>query len=841
MTLDAVGVAVKFPHHGSAVRAGAECWRCSLLNCNEGPVPPNVPEGPIEFLVVGEAPGPIEVEEGKTLIGPSGREIRNALRDAGLPLDRVSYTNTMLCRPPGGDLDRYLRDLNRRLKKADAGGLASRAASPVECCRPRLLRELSRARYAVLMGGASLTGAGVGGKIMKLRGTPVQIPEGPPAMPVPHAAFVLRDAGRTFRPLFRADVGKAVRIAYHGSSWRDPSYFVARDAAQLANFILGRPHDFLAVDTETDGIDPWTCNLRRIGIGNAQEVAIYAPLSVRGHELLTADEREAQKRVFAEAFQRPIRFGFHNYYGFDSIILRQHGLAMNDDTIFDSLLAHHIGPTSELPHALDFLGSTYTDAPYWKDDVKHTKIRDDGVLDRYLSFDVAVTHLAAPQVWRGLEYTGQMGIYGLDERLSRVGRSMAALGIVVDRQAQWAFAAEYQERADRLRAEFVAACGREVNPRSYPQVTKLLFQDLGLPVLEEHLTETGEPSSAEPVLLELLGMGVDKRAETIIHTLLGFREADKVLGTYTGRIETVDEETGQTVPPRLVGGPPLHDDGRLRTTWKVYGTTSGRWSSGDPMNLQNVIKKLRSMFVPAPGNVFVAADSSALELRISAHLADDEILIDAFTAFDEKRGPDVHVVNACTLFRCGPNAVNDEVRTFTKRFIYALSYGAAPPKIHQTLSLLRDDNLRPMFPHITLAEVERVYDVWWTAHPKILDWQKGLIRTWRRGGYLATPWHGRRRYFIGGENHEEMKNFPIQGGAADLQNQAVLAFVDSYPFDFARRRGLVLQVHDQLVVECGAEETDRVKKLVESAMTRRIGSMLFPAKAIAGKNWKEVS
>lgn len=828
--------AQRYPHHIPAMQAGAECWRCPLQGCGEGPVPPSLPPPgyPIDMLVVAEAPGQVEVDEGATLVGPSGREIRRAIRDARYDPSRAAYTNTMLCRPPGGDLTRYHRELKKTSKK-----LGQKIASPIDCCRPRLKSELARSRYAILMGGASLEGVGITGSIMKLRGTPVQIQDGPPAMPIPHAAFVMRDGARAYRPVFRHDVNKAVRISTSGSTWRDPAFFVATEAQQLANFLFGTPREFVAVDTETDGKDPWTCRIRRIGLGTGSEVAIYSPLSVKGHELLSADENLAQKRVIAEFFRRAPRLGFHNFFGFDSIVLSQHGMPVEDARVFDSLIGHHIGPTSELPHGLDFLASIFTDAPRWKDDVKHSNVKSDEVLDHYLSFDIAATWSAAPHVWQTLQLSQQVPIYERDVQLSGIGRSMSLLGVQLNREKQWKFASEYQDKYDRMLRDFKETCGRDVNPASPVQVRKFIYEDLGLPVLEEHLTDADEPSTDEPTLLALLGIGVDKRAEKIIHALLGFREADKILSTYTGRIERVDDK-GNIIEPRLIDGPRAHSDGRLRATWKVYGTTSGRWSSGDP-NMQNIIKKLRAMYEPAPGNVFVGADYSALEARILALLAEDDVLLEAFRLFDEGKGPDIHVVNACTVFRCTPEQVTDETRTFAKRFVYGLSYGAQPPKIHQTMSLLRDENLKPVFPGITLPEIERVYKVWWDGHPKISQWRKSLIQGWRRHGFIATPWHGRKRYFIGGENHEEMYNHPIQGAAADLQNEAVVTFVREYPFDFARRCGLLLQVHDQLVAEVPEHDAERVAKIMEYSMTRRIGPMLFPAKAKVGRTWKEVS
>jgi DNA polymerase-1 len=175
-----------------------------------------------------------------------------------------------------------------------------------------------------------------------------------------------------------------------------------------------------------------------------------------------------------------------------------------------------------------------------------------------------------------------------------------------------------------------------------------------------------------------------------------------------------------------------------------------------------------------------------------------------------------------------------------KRFTYGLSYGAQAPTIFNTLALLRNEDLTPMFPKLTLGEVEKIYKKWWTAHPAIVEWRKRLIAGWRRQGFIATPWHGRKRYFIGGENHEEMYNHPIQGAAADIQNDSVLTLTTRYPFDYASKCGLVLQVHDQLVVECGVGEVESVKSILQESMQKHVGSMRFPAEVKTGRTWKDV-
>ena len=812
-------------HHQAAVAAGAECWRCPLMgNSAGGPVPATIPYG-ATFFVVAEAPGATEVEKGATLIGASGKEVRRAIANAGVDTERVAYTNAIQCRPVG-DLKKFLTLTKKRGQP-----------SPIDCCRPRLRNELQQARFVLLMGGASLTAAGVGKSVMKVRGTPVTLPTGQPAVATPHAAFVMRDDGARYRPVFHADVAKAVRISRTGSTWNDPWYFVPKSAAEVANFLaVDRPR--VAVDVETDGVDAWTCGLRRVGIGTDREVMIYSPLSVKGHQMLSTDETVAQARVIGDYFRRAPRIDGHNVVSFDSILLHRYGMPLIDDRTFDSMIGHQIGYTSELPHRLDFLGSMYTDAPYWKEDVKHSSVKDDGVLDRYLSYDIAVTHLSAGYVEQNLISSNQGHVYSIDKELFEIGRSMSALGIYIDPQKRFEFALEYQQKSDKLRGEFVEIAKSagftpvkgetEINPGSYPQIRKLLYDNLGLPVLEEHITDSDEPSTDENTLLDLLTLA-DDRAARVIHALIGYREAEKILGTNTGHIEG----------GIIVGGPLVHLDGRLRAVWRP-GKVTGRWGCNDP-NMMNIPKKLRAMFVPANRNAFVAADMSAVELRAIAVLSGDEPLIRAFCAFDTKTGPDVHVSNACGLFRCQPGDVNDEVRNFVKRFVYALSYGAEPPKIYQTLSLLRTDDLKPMFPNITFQEVERVFNTYWLLHPAIPAWKKKNIHLWRARRYLETEFHKRKRYFIGGESPTEFANFPIQGVCADMQNDAIRALVRAYPFDFARHRGLVLNVHDQLVVECGEDEVDAVKAIVKRCMERRIGEMMFPAEPRAGKDWKSVS
>lgn len=174
-------------------------------------------------------------------------------------------------------------------------------------------------------------------------------------------------------------------------------------------------------------------------------------------------------------------------------------------------------------------------------------------------------------------------------------------------------------------------------------------------------------------------------------------------------------------------------------------------------------------------------------------------------------------------------------------FVYALTYAAEPPKIYQTLSLLRDDNLKPLFPGITLQEIERVYALYWQLHPAIPTWRKKLTHMWRAQRYLQTQFHKRRRYFIGGESTTEFPAFMVSGSCADMHNDAIRAFVREYPFDFVNHRGLLVNGHDQLVAECAEYEVEHVKGIMKRVMEKHSGGVFYPAEPKVGRDWKAVS
>ena len=145
-----------------------------------------------------------------------------------------------------------------------------------------------------------------------------------------------------------------------------------------------------------------------------------------------------------------------------------------------------------------------------------------------------------------------------------------------------------------------------------------------------------------------------------------------------------------------------------------------------------------------------------------------------------------------------------------------------------------------MFPGITLAEVQRLFTLWWNLHPSIPEWKKKLIYGWRSTGSIATRIGGRKRFFVGGEKATEMPNHDVQGSCATMQNESIRQLVRAYPFDYANHRGLLINGHDQLVVECAEHEKEGVKALVQQCMARKMGEMLFPAEPKAGPNWAVV-
>lgn len=385
-----------------------------------------------------------------------------------------------------------------------------------------------------------------------------------------------------------------------------------------------------------------------------------------------------------------------------------------------------------------------------------------------------------------LDAKGARSLYeDIEVPLIEVLARMEARGILVDRPYLESLGTELRAQLTKLETAIHDHAGEPFNVNSANQLRTVLFEQLGLPVLKK--TGKGVPSTDASVLKKLA------EEHPIVADLLEYREREKLRSTY------VDGYL-----------PLIAQDGRIHTTFNQMAAATGRLSSDHP-NLQNIPVRsetgmtVRRAFIPEPGWTFIVADYSQIELRIMAHLSHDPGLVDAFT-----RGADVHTATSALVFDVPEEAVTTEMRRRAKAINFGLLYGMEAFGLADRLGISRD-------------EAREHIDKYFERFPLAKSFLDDVVATAKRTGYTETMF-GRRRYLteLRSDNFrvrqmgERMAlNAPIQGTAADIIKIAMLE-VDALLASQQAR--MLLQIHDELVIEAPAEEVEHVTRAVVDAM-----------------------
>jgi DNA polymerase-1 len=400
---------------------------------------------------------------------------------------------------------------------------------------------------------------------------------------------------------------------------------------------------------------------------------------------------------------------------------------------------------------------------------------------------LAVSYVDAP-LRQSLEAHGLTRLNDqVEVPLVRVLARMEHLGVGVDLQVLSGLVESLTEEAERERAGIVAAAGEDFNVNSTPQMRAILFDKLGLTPGKK--TKTGY--STDQATLEKL-----KGEHPIIDHLLRYREVEKLRSTYG---EGLMSEVGP--------------DGRIHATFNQTVARTGRLSSDAP-NLHNIPvrseegRRFREAFVPAPGFEFLVADYNQIELRVIAHLAEDPGLIEAFTA-----GEDIHATTAARIFGVEPADVTPAQRSKSKMVSYGLAYGMEAYGLGQRLN-------------IPTGEAQEILDAYFVAFPSVKAFMERTVEEARERGYTETVFGRRRRIpeLSSGQRNVRMAgerqamNAPIQGLAADIFKVALVRLDADLEASGLGSR-LILQVHDEVILEVPPDERDHADELVLHAMS----------------------
>ncbi|HSG88462.1 MAG TPA: DNA polymerase I [Pseudomonadales bacterium] len=577
--------------------------------------------------------------------------------------------------------------------------------------------------------------------------------------------------------------------------------------------------ELFAFDTETTSLHYMQADLVGVSFAVEPGVAAYVPF---GHRYTGAPEQLAEADVMAALkplLEDPQRAKVGQNLKYDMSVLARAGITLRGvrfDTMLESYVLDSVGTRHNMDDmALKFLG---------RETIRFEDVAGKG--KKQLTFDQVPVEQAGPyaaedadvtlqlhrRLWPRLEETASLKAVFEDIEmplvpvLSRIERNGAYVDVRLLRQQSAELAAKMAELEKRAHE----SAGRPFNLGSTKQLQEILYDQLGLPVIRK--TPKGAPSTAEPVLSELA------HEYELPRIIMDYRTVSKLKSTYTDTLpEQVDARTG-----------------RIHTSYHQAVAATGRLSSSEP-NLQNIPirteegRRIRQAFVAPPGRRLVAADYSQIELRIMAHLSGDAGLGRAFA-----EGLDVHRATAAEVFETAVDAVTDDQRRSAKAINFGLIYGMSAFGLARQLGIARGD---------AQAYIDRYFE----RYPGVREYMERTREEAARNGYVETLF-GRRLYLpeIGVQNQQRRQaaertaiNAPMQGTAADIIKRAMLA-VDAWLESERPDALLIMQVHDELVLEVAEDAVETVSEGVRARM-EAAAELAVPllVEVGVGNNWDE--
>ncbi|HCC78633.1 MAG: DNA polymerase I [Chloroflexi bacterium GWB2_49_20] len=577
----------------------------------------------------------------------------------------------------------------------------------------------------------------------------------------------------------------------------------------------------IAVDTETTSVDPTLAELVGISLSVHPGQGFYIPVGHQFGDQLNLDQVVSALRASLE--NEHIEKVGHNIK-YDYIVLARHGLRIHPLS-FDSMIAEWVINPASRTLGLKNLAEVRLD---------QAMTHIEGLIGKGKNqISMSQVPIADAAAYAAMDAEVSLRLRGpLEEDLKKIPRvfklfsdlempligvlaEMEMVGIGLDREFFSKFSEELRRKMETIERQIITSVGKTFNLNSTQQLSTILFETLRLtPPDRGRKTASGHYSTSADVLEGMRGQ------HQVVDWILEYRELTKLKSTY------VDALPVQINP----------QTGHVHTSFSQTGAVTGRLSSSNP-NLQNIPirtemgRRVRRGFIAAPGNVLLAVDYSQIELRIVAFMAQDQAMMEAFRA-----GQDIHATTAAAIYGIPLGQVSKEQRRHAKAINFGLVYGMSSFGLTRTTDL-------------TLAESEDFVMAYFQRFPGVKSYLDGIRREVAKTGFVETLL-GRRRYFPGLlthmnanlKNREEREaiNAPIQGTAADIMKLAMLNIQPAL-----QKAGLngkmILQVHDELVLECPRSELGQTARLVQQVMENAYPmSIPLTTEARWGRNWDEL-
>ena len=583
------------------------------------------------------------------------------------------------------------------------------------------------------------------------------------------------------------------------------------DMIKLCDFF--RTNKILSLDTETTSTNAIDAELVGLSFSVKEFEAFYIPIP--------ANREEAQKivNIFKPVYEDPNILKVGQNLKYDLEVLRNYDIHLAGK-MWDTMIAHYL-IQPELRHNMDYMAEVYLNyqtihideliGPKGKNQKSMRDLTPYEVYE-YAAEDADITLRLKNKLEPELKKNECEDLfYDIEMPLMPVLAEMEMNGVILDTDSLKETSRALTNRMNEIEARIYELAGERFNIASPKQVGDILFEKLKI-VEKAKKTKTGQYVTSEEVLQQL------KNKHEIVADILEHRGLKKLLGTYIDAL------------PNLIN----KRTGHIHTSFNQTITATGRLSSSDP-NLQNIPirgedgKEIRKAFVPEPRCLFFSADYSQIELRVMAHLSEDENMIRVF-----REGKDLHAATAANIYKKAIEDVTRDERTKSKRANFGIIYGITVFGLAERLDISRD-------------EAKRLIDGYFETFPQVHDYMEKSKQVAREKGFVTTLF-GRRRYLPDINSHNATVrsfaernaiNAPIQGTAADIIKVAMIRISNRFKREGIRSK-MILQVHDELNFSVYPEEKEQVERIVLEEMQ---GAIQLKVPLIAdcgfGENWLE--
>ncbi|WP_449019521.1 DNA polymerase I [Prevotella jejuni] len=580
---------------------------------------------------------------------------------------------------------------------------------------------------------------------------------------------------------------------------------------QLCDFFITK--EFVSIDTETTSTDAISAELVGLSFSAEESKAFYVPVPANYEEALKVVQ------IFKPLYESDKIMKIGQNIKYDYEVLTRYGVTIQGK-MFDTMIAHYL-IQPELHHNMDYLAETllgyqtiHIEELLGPKGKKQKNMRDISPTDiyEYAAEDADITLRLKNVLEPRLKELGVEELFwNIEMPLVRVLADMELNGVCLDTEALQDTSKIFNERMREYEQEIYKEAGEEFNISSPKQVGDILFGKLQI-MDKPKKTKTGQYVTSEEVLQSL------ENKSPIVRNILNYRGMKKLLSTYIDALPKL-------INPRT---------GHIHTSFNQALTATGRLSSSDP-NLQNIPvrtddgKEIRKCFIPEEGCLFFSADYSQIELRIMAHLSEDENMMEAF-----REGHDIHRATAAKIWHEDIDKVTDAQRKKAKQANFGIIYGITTYGLAQRMD-------------ISNAEAKDLIQDYFRTFPKVQAYMEHAKEVARAKGYAETLFH-RRRYLadinsrnatVRGFAERNAINAPIQGTEADIIKVAMVRIWERFKKEGIRSK-MILQVHDELNFSVYPEEREQVERIViEEMQNAYLLNVPLIADAGWGKNWLE--